>query len=355
MNLNDFEMCPDTMYRALCDKNSQFEGAFIACVKTTGIFCRPTCRARKPNRENVDFVANTQDALRLGYRPCKICLPMEAQQQPPDWLKPLLTEINQNPCVRLRDYNVRQRGLDPNRVRRWFQANHSITFQSYLRSLRLGQAFGHLTSGGNVIDTAFASGYDSLSGFTSAFKKLTGKSPVTIKQQNLIETYQILTPLGPMLAASVASGICLLEFTDRRGLETELIDIQKRFQATIVTAENQHIIQLRKELEEYFKGNRKQFDVPLSPAGTDFQQSVWQQLLTIDYGQTRSYKEQAEALGNVKAVRAVATANGANKIAIVIPCHRVIGSDGSLTGYAGGLPRKQKLLELEGAMTASLF
>ncbi len=343
MNINS----PAELYRALCTKDPQYEGVFIACVKTTGVFCRPTCRARKPKFENVDFVNTTQEALRLGYRPCKVCLPMTLVNQPPNWLQALLNEINDDPSIRLRDYDLRQRGLDPNRVRRWFKTHHNITFQSYLRSLRLGIAFGHLTQGGKVIDTAFGCGYNSLSGFTSAFKKLTGKFPVMTINQNLIKTYQILTPLGPMLAASVGSGICLLEFTDRRMLETELMDLQKRFKASIITAESGHIIQLRQELNEYFDGKRQQFTLPLELVGTDFQQNVWKQLLNIPYGETRSYTQQAKSMGNPKSVRAVAAANGANKIAIVIPCHRVIGSDGSLTGYAGGLPRKQHLLELE--------
>ncbi len=336
------------MYKALVDKDSSFEGTFIACVKTTGIFCRPTCRARKPKKENVEFVHTTQDALRKGYRPCKVCEPLSAASEEPLWLKDLLTYIEENSISRMKDQDIRERGLDPNRVRRWFKKNHNITFQAYLRSIRLGNAFGHLTNGGKVIDTAFTNGYESLSGFSSAFKKLTGKAPIKSKDGELIETYQILTPLGPMLAASVKSGICLLEFTDRRMLERELIDLQKKLHAPIITSESTHIKKLKKQLSEYFSGKRKIFDIPLVSPGSEFQTKVWQGLQSIPYGETRSYKEQAIAIGNVKAVRAVARANGENKIAILIPCHRVIGSDGSLTGYAGGLERKQRLLEIEG-------
>lgn len=336
------------MYKALVDKDSSFEGTFIACVKTTGIFCRPTCRARKPKKENVEFVHTTQDALRKGYRPCKVCEPLSAVNEEPLWLKDLLTYIEENSISRMKDQDIRDRGLDPNRVRRWFKKNHNITFQAYLRSIRLGNAFGHLTDGGKVIDTAFTNGYESLSGFSSAFKKLTGKAPTKSKDGELIETYQILTPLGPMLAASVKSGICLLEFTDRRMLERELIDLQKKLHAPIITSESTHIKKLKKQLSEYFTGKRKIFDIPLVSPGSEFQTKVWQGLQSIPYGETRSYKEQAIAIGNVKAVRAVARANGENKIAILIPCHRVIGSDGSLTGYGGGLERKQRLLEIEG-------
>jgi AraC family transcriptional regulator of adaptative response/methylated-DNA-[protein]-cysteine methyltransferase len=336
------------MYKALVDKDSRYEGSFIACVKTTGIFCRPTCRARKPKKENVEFVNNTQDALRKGYRPCKVCTPMSPANEMPDWLLELLKYIETNNILRMKDFEIREQGLDPNRLRRWFQQNHNMTFQAYLRSIRLGKAFGHLTEGGKVIDTAFTNGYDSLSGFTTAFKKLTGKAPLESGEGELIETYQILTPLGPMLAASVRNGICLLEFTDRRMLENELIDLQKRFKAKIITSESKYIKQLKVELKEYFDGLRTEFDVPLNYPGSDFQKSVWEVLQKIPYGEVRSYKEQAIAIGNVKAVRAVARANGMNRIAIIIPCHRVIGSNGTLVGYAGGLERKQKLLELEG-------
>ncbi|MGE4130798.1 MAG: bifunctional transcriptional activator/DNA repair enzyme AdaA [Bdellovibrionales bacterium] len=336
-------------YKALIERDSKYEGLFVVGVKTTGIFCRSTCRARKPKRENVEFFTSTQEALRRGYRPCKICRPMAPAHSTPDWLSPLLKVATRENSFRLSEQEMRNLGIDPNRARRWFKLHHGITFQSYLRSLRMGEAFGHLTNGGKVVDTAFNSGYDSLSGFATAFKKWTGKSPSDSKSGEVIHTYQILTPLGPMLAGSVREGICLLEFTDRRMLERELIDLQKKFKAPILTSASIHIQQLREELEEYFAGKRKNFDVSICAPGSPFQQKVWQVLREIPYGETRSYKQQAERVGNPQAVRAVARANGQNRIAIVIPCHRVIGSDGSLTGYAGGLERKRFLLQLEGA------
>ena len=336
------------MYLALCEKDSQFEGVFIACVKSTGIFCRPTCRARKPKKENVEFVSSTQEALRKGYRPCKVCLPMKPMGSAPDWIEGILNKACADEGIRLSDQDLRAEGIDPNRLRRWFKKHHNMTFQAYLRSLRMGKAFGYLTSGGKVMDTAFESGYESVSGFQHSFKKLTGRSPSKLKSGDIINVYQISTPLGPMIAASIKNGICLLEFTDRRGLETEFIDLQKRLQAPIVTSETKLIQKLKKQLHEYFQGERKSFDIELVTPGSDFQNQVWSELRQIPYGQVRSYKQQAQALGNPKAIRAVARANGMNRIAIIIPCHRVIGSDGSLVGYAGGLERKKKLLEIEG-------
>jgi AraC family transcriptional regulator of adaptative response/methylated-DNA-[protein]-cysteine methyltransferase len=165
--------------------------------------------------------------------------------------------------------------------------------------------------------------------------------------KKIIDLKKIETPIGTMIACANESGICLLEFSDRKILSKEMNAISKQFGADVIEGENPHFKTLEKELSEYFEGKRKDFSVPLLLVGTDFQKNVWKVLQTIPYGITKSYQQEAEILGNPKAVRAVANANGANKISIIIPCHRVIGSNGKLTGYGGGIWRKQKLLELE--------
>ncbi|MDO5616786.1 MAG: methylated-DNA--[protein]-cysteine S-methyltransferase [Cruoricaptor ignavus] len=175
-------------------------------------------------------------------------------------------------------------------------------------------------------------------------------SPKNSKNEKVINLKRIETPLGTMIACADEKGVCLLEFSDRKALPTELKEISKYFDATIIQSENQYFTILEKELAEYFEGKRKIFTVPLSLVGTDFQKSVWQILQQIPYGETWSYAQQSKVLGDAKKVRAVANANGLNKISIIIPCHRVIGSDGKLTGYGGGIWRKQKLLELEKAI-----
>ena len=166
----------------------------------------------------------------------------------------------------------------------------------------------------------------------------------------IIHQKTIQTPLGEMVACAVDQGICLLEFTDRKTIEKQLKALSKALKADILEKEHSHFRQLEEELTEYFDGKRSRFDVPLFTTGTEFQEKVWQLLREIPMGEIRTYKKQSELLGNPKAIRAVGTANGINKIAILIPCHRVIGSNGKLIGYAGGIWRKQKLLELEKAI-----
>jgi AraC family transcriptional regulator of adaptative response/methylated-DNA-[protein]-cysteine methyltransferase len=340
---------PEILYQALLDKDSRFEGIFVAAVKTTGIFCRPTCRAKKPQARNVEYFNSAQEALLHGYRPCKLCRPLDYQGQPPDWLEPLVKEIDANPGIKLKDYDLKQRGLDPNRVRRWFKTHLGMTFQAYLRGLRIAQAFGNIKHGDKVIEAAFASGYDSLSGFGQSFKKSTGFAPQGSTEGELIRFSRVLTPLGPMMAGATGKGICLLEFTDRRMLETQFKRLKKRLRAELLPGKSPYFEVLQRELQEYFEGTRKEFEVPLELVGTDFQKLVWRTLLEIPHGRTRSYKEQAQAVGRPEAVRAVAKANGDNPISIIVPCHRVIGSNGELTGYGGGLWRKQYLLNLEQA------
>lgn len=340
----------EQMYQASFEKNPEFEGIFWMGVKTTGIFCRPTCTARKPKPENVEFFDNTKDAILKGYRPCKVCKPLENPDETPKEIQDLLNELSENPALKFKDYDLVKRGLEPATIRRWFLKYHGMTFHAFQRMFKINSAFKKLQQGETILDVALENGYESLSGFNDSFKNIFGVSPKQSKMEKIINLKRIETPLGTMIACADENGICMLEFSDRKALPTELKDISKYFNANIIQGENPHFKTLEKELSEYFAGNLKNFTVPLSPVGTEFQKNVWEVLRKIPYGTTRSYAQQAEILGNPKAIRAVANANGLNKISIIIPCHRVIGSDGKLTGYGGGIWRKQKLLELEKAI-----
>lgn len=335
------------MYQALVDKDSSYEGTFIAAVKTTGIFCRPTCTARKPKLENVEFFKTTREAMLSGYRPCKVCRPLEYVGQTPDFVARILTELNEDPSLKYTDWDLEKRNIEPAQMRRWFLKNHGMTFHAFQRVFRINAAIKKIQQGDSVTGTAFESGYSSLSGFSDSFKSILGVSPKFSSQKTIIDLARLETPLGPMYGCATQKGICLLEFTDRKMLETEFKIIKKKFNADIIYGVNSHLDELKIQLEEYFSGNRKEFSISLDTVGTEFQKRVWEELIRIPYGKTRTYAEQAKALNKPAAIRAIAQANGMNKISIVIPCHRVIGSDGQLTGYGGGLWRKKWLLDLE--------
>lgn len=335
------------MYHALINRNSQYEGIFVVGVKTTSIFCRPTCPARKPKKKNVEFFSTPKQALDAGYRPCKRCNPLQVKDKTPEWVCAILDEAEQDLTQKWTDKKIDAFGINPNRLRRWFKKHHGMTFHSYVRLRRLGKALGQIKHRKETTRVAYNHGYESLSGFRDAIKDLIGKPVNRGKETPIVYLNRITTPLGPMLAGTTDHALCLLEFVDRRMLETQLQRLQKMLNCFFVPGSNEITTKTADELEQYFEGMLAKFPVPLKLAGSDFQQKVWHQLKTIPYGETRSYKEQAQHIGNGKAVRAVARANGDNRICIIIPCHRVIGSDGTLTGYGGGLWRKKYLLNLE--------
>ncbi|MBU2705309.1 methylated-DNA--[protein]-cysteine S-methyltransferase [Zooshikella marina] len=344
-----------TYYQALIDRNPRFVGIFFVGVKTTSICCIATCRARKPKRENVVFYTTFKEALDAGYRPCKVCKPTENANEAPSQVKQAISLVRNNPKRKVTDWQLKQHQISPEGVRRWFKKHYGMTFHTFQRMYRINNALEELKSGKTATTTAYEAGYNSLSGFGYTYKKIIGQSPKNnnTMQNNVIVINRFTTPLGPMFVCATEQGVCLLEFVDRRMLETEFKDLQRLKKATIIAGENGYTQQAQREINEYFSGKRQTFDVKLDTPGTAFQQSVWQCLQTIPYGQTASYQQQAEKLNKPKAVRAVASANGHNRIAIIIPCHRVIGKDGKLVGYAGGLERKQWLLEHEQKFAAA--
>ncbi|PKL88938.1 MAG: XRE family transcriptional regulator [Ignavibacteriae bacterium HGW-Ignavibacteriae-2] len=335
------------MYEALINKDASFEGLFFAGIKSTGIFCRPTCTARKPKFENVDYFASTKDALFAGYRACKRCRPLELNGKTPEWLNDLITLVKQDSNKRWKDFELKKAGIDPSRVRRWFKKNHNMTFHAYLRSLRLSNALGNIKHGDDITRAAYSHGFESVSGFREAIKQLIGEPAAKSKLKTIITVNRILTPLGPMIAGATEEGLCLLEFADRRMLETQFKRLIKLFDGSIIVGDNKFIEKVSEEINSYFAGKIKRFTVPIVIPGSDFQRRVWSELKNIPYGATTSYEGIAKKINSPKAIRAVATANGDNRLAIIIPCHRVIGKDGKLHGYGGGLWRKKWLIEHE--------
>jgi AraC family transcriptional regulator, regulatory protein of adaptative response / methylated-DNA-[protein]-cysteine methyltransferase len=337
------------MLEAFLGRDSSYDGIFVTGVDTTGIFCRPTCPAKKPRPENIQFFGTSREALNAGFRPCKRCRPLELSGSPPEWLRPLLESVESDPTRRWSDQDMRAAGYSPERVRRWFKQAHGMTFHAYSRARRLGSALGQVKGGSRVSRAAFDSGYESLSGFQEAFRRYFGSAPTDLGESTVVHVDRIGTPLGPMLVAATNEALCLLEFVDRRALPTQISRIRKGLDAVFVPDRNSLIDRTAAEVEAYFAGSLRDFTIPTRAPGTDFQQAVWDALCEIPYGETRSYGQMATTVGRPAAVRAVGRANGLNALAIVVPCHRVVGADGKLVGYGGGVWRKQKLLSIERA------
>ena len=335
------------MHRAMSRSDASYDGVFFVAVKTTGIFCRPSCSARKPNPANVEFFATPREALFSGYRACKRCRPLDTDGKPPRWVENLLRRLESAPGERILAPALRSMGIDPARARRYFQQHHGMTFQAFCRARRLSDAFRRIKGGSPVSEVANSSGFESESGFRAAFGRVFGGTPLEARSAELITLAWIPTATGPLIAGATEDALCLLEFSDRRMLEAQLQTLRRRFRATLVPGSNQVLDSLQQQLNEYFAGSRTQFSVPLKYPGTPFQQQVWSALLQIPYGGTCSYRDVARKVGRPGAVRAVGTANGMNRIAILIPCHRVVNANGELGGYGGGLWRKRMLLDLE--------
>lgn len=337
----------DEMIRAYQASDSTYDGVFYLGVRTTGIFCRPSCPARKPLPRNVEFFITPNAAAQAGYRPCKRCQPTQISDRVPEWARALIEAIDVDPSARITDDALRARGLDPATVRRYFLRQHGVTFHAYARARRLGLALTALRGGADLDDAALGYGYESHSGFREAFGRLFGDAPGRIRGGDCIMTDLIGTPLGDMVAGANADGVCLLEFPDEGRLTMQIAALRRHLNAPIIPCQNAHLTRLRAELAEYFDGKRQTFTIPLVIAGTPFQQRVWDRLCAIPYGETCTYSELAAELGDPNARRAVGSANGSNRIAILIPCHRVVAAGGEMGGYGGGVWRKKRLLDLE--------
>ena len=335
------------MEQAFLRSDASYDGIFFTAVRTTGIFCRPSCRARKPLPENIEFFGSIREALFAGYRPCKRCDPAQPRDGAPTWVKKVLDEVERRPDQRLHDDDVRRLGVDPARVRRYFLQHYGMTFHAYCRGRRLTGALRLLRNGAALDDVALGTGWDSHSGFREAFAKTFGTAPGKTDDTTCIVTTAIDTPLGPVIAGATDEGLCLLEFSDRRMLEAQLKRLQAILKQPLVPGEHSHLSQTRDDLARYFEGRLTAFSVPLVFRGTPFEERVWRELMRIPFGETISYAELANRVGSPGAQRAVGRANGMNRISIAIPCHRVVNSDGKLGGYGGGLWRKHWLLALE--------
>lgn len=338
----------ETMYRALLRRDAAFEGVFCVGVKTTGVFCRPTCGARKPLARNVEFFGSAQEAILRGYRPCRKCDPTARESPTPQPVRKLLESVNLWPTDDAAEC-VRRAGVGASSARRVFRRYFGMTFHQYHRARRMGMALRELEKGETVTSAALRGGFESLSGFGAAFRRTFGRSPKRAKDEVhvCLQMETIETPLGPMVAVADDAALRLLEFADRRALQRELGALAGGGDRVLTPGRNAILASIAGELRRYFAGGLRRFETPLALEGSPFELAVWRELLTIPPGTTRSYADMARALGRPGASRAVGRANGANRLAIIVPCHRVVRADGTLCGYGGGVWRKRWLLEHE--------
>jgi len=340
-----------TMINAFIKRKSKYEDEFYVGVKSTGTFHKSNCSVRKPVKKNMVFFSSVKESFDYGYRPCKVCHPLIPKENKYDWIENILEEVDHDPEFKIRDSELLKRSIDPNKLRRWFKKHHGFTFQAYLKYNRINHRFGNICFNENLtVHLAFHTRKPV--GIAAEEQGKYGKKDVP-KQWIVIS--RIETPIGPLLAGATDKGICLLEFTDRRMLETQIKILEKRLNAELYPGKSSFFGPLAKQIDEYFSGNRSQFDIPLITPGTLFQQEVWKAIDDVPFGKVRTYKQQSIQIGNPKAVRAVGHANGDNRIAIVIPCHRIVGNNGALVGYGGGLWRKRFLLELENPNQTRMF
>ena len=337
----------DTLYKALLARDANYDGRAYVGVTSTGVFCRLTCPARNPKSENCRFFETAAACLQAGFRACRRCRPLAPEAASDPVVTRLLSALEEQPERRWTEQDIVGLRLDPSTVRRSFKRQFGITFLEMARLYRVREAMNALSGGSRVIDAQHQAGFDSPSGFRDAFARMIGQPPGRFTGGEILKADWIKTPIGPMIAVSDARHLHLLEFIDRKILVKELNKLRSMAGGDLGLGRYQPTDQVESELGAFFSGESARFDVPLALHGSEFTLSVWTELRQIPAGETRSYSDIASAIGRPSAVRAVARANGANPIALVVPCHRVVGMDGSLTGYGGGLWRKQNLIELE--------
>lgn len=334
--------------RITIHRDSSYDQLLFVGTKTTSVFCRPSCPARVPHLDNVEYFVTAAQALHAGYRPCLRCRPLEAGNHLPVWAKRLVSQLEADPTASLDEGALRRRGLEPARVRRVFERSFGMSFQAFRRLHRLGFALNALGRGADATGVAFDAGFESVSGFRDAFARTFGRPPGRGQEIEAVKITWVPSPLGAIIASANDDGVCSCDFVDRLDAGAQIENLRRRLRAPLLPGQNRWLDRLAGELAEYFVGSRRQFTVPVCYRdGTAFQRIVWGEVERIPYGETRSYRQVARSIGAPGAQRAVGRANGLNLIAIIVPCHRVVRSDGAPGGYAGGMWRKSKLIALE--------
>jgi AraC family transcriptional regulator of adaptative response/methylated-DNA-[protein]-cysteine methyltransferase len=342
--VNDrFTVTDDQAWAAFERRDRAWDGRLVGAVKTTGIYCRPSCPARRPRRENVEFYPDGAAALAAGYRACLRCEPDEVNREEIALEKAyrLLADAEEGPALETLAAAV---GYSPHHFHRLFKRATGVTPAAYARNLRARRAATALGETDRITDAIYDAGYSGPARFYAEAKGRLGMTPSTWRDGGRGETIRWAladTDLGRMLVAATDKGICRLSFDED---ETMLAG---RFPKATIVNGGPDMADLLSRTVAAVNAPEKPHDLPLDVRGTAFQEAVWRELTRIPPGETRSYAQIAAAVGKPNAVRAAGSANGDNAVAVLIPCHRVIRTDGSLGGYAYGLERKGKLLARE--------
>ncbi|MFV0643193.1 MAG: bifunctional DNA-binding transcriptional regulator/O6-methylguanine-DNA methyltransferase Ada [Sphingomonadaceae bacterium] len=332
-----------TAWEAVLRRDRSFDGVFVTGVMSTGIYCRPSCGARHPARKNVRFFADGAEARAAGLRPCKRCLPDDMARDELAVMGAIRMIRAAGAPVSLRVL-AEQAGYSPGHFQRIFVRATGLSPAAYARALRSRRAQDALSDGDSVTRAIFEAGYESASRFYDGTGASLGMTPSAWNKggRGVTIHYAVVeTTLGQMLVAATEKGVCRLSFNEGRE------ELERRFPEAELSAGGEGFAALLKEVIAAVEQPGHVRHIPLDVRGTIFQQKVWEELRKIPPGETRSYGQIAAAAGKPKAVRAAGSANGANNVAVLIPCHRVVRSDGSLGGYAYGLEIKRALLERE--------
>ncbi|WP_427968833.1 bifunctional DNA-binding transcriptional regulator/O6-methylguanine-DNA methyltransferase Ada [Altererythrobacter sp.] len=333
----------EAAWAAVKRRDRSFDGRFVTGVLTTGIYCRPSCAARHPSRENVRFFATGSEARAAGLRACKRCLPDDVGRDEKAVLS-AIEEIKSSEGKPTLDELADITGYSPTHFQRVFKRATGLSPAAYARALREERVKDALSSSASVTEAIYDSGFESASRFYDTMEGKLGMSASAWKNGGKGVTIQwavVETTLGRMLVAASNKGVCRLSFDEGED------ELRNRFPNAELAEGGGEFAALLKRVIDAVERPGTGRDIPLDVQGTAFQQAVWQALREIPPGETRSYAEIAAAVGRPRAVRAAGSANGANNVAVLIPCHRVIRTDGSLGGYAYGLRIKEELLKRE--------
>lgn len=329
-------------------RDAKADGRFVYAVKSTGVFCRPTCPSRRPRRENVEFFNSPAQAQQAGYRACRRCTPLERNPQSQK-VEAACRYIDENLDVTLSLTAIsRHVAISPFHFQRMFKRMLGISPREYQQARRAGKFRQALLGDGSVTEAIYEAGFSSSSRAYESIPAQLGMTPSAFKRGGVgveIRCTVISTELGKLLVATTPRGVCAVRFGESEA--ALLRELKRDFGSAEIHRDDEGLAQVATQIKQLLNGPSAPLSIPLDLRGTAFQQMVWKELRRIPAGQTRSYTEIAKTIGRPRAVRAVANACGSNPVAIVVPCHRVVQKNGSLAGYRWGVKRKAALLEKE--------